>query len=58
VIRGISKPGVLGNLAVTAKYMGRIKREYEKYPDYRDFPAWVEKVEGIFREYSSRYLRR
>lgn len=58
VIRGISKPGVLGNLAETAKYMGRIKREYEKYPDYRDFPAWVEKVEGIFREYSSRYLRR
>jgi len=56
VLRGISKPGVLKNLAETAKYIKYVKQEYNKYPNYKDFPAWITRVEGIFREYSKKYL--
>ncbi|MGQ9781010.1 MAG: geranylgeranyl reductase family protein [Nitrososphaeria archaeon] len=56
VLRGMSRPGMLKNLAETATYMRYVKKEYEGYPDYRDFSGWVERVEGIFREYSNKYL--
>jgi len=56
VLRGISKPGVLKNLAETAKYMKYVKQEYNRYPDYEYFPAWTARVEKIFEEYSNKYL--
>jgi hypothetical protein len=56
MLRGFSKPGVLKHLAETAKYMESVKQEYNRYPDYENFPVWVATVERMFREYSNKYL--
>jgi geranylgeranyl reductase family protein len=56
VLRGASKPSILKNLAQTAKYMKYVKQEYSKYPNYEDFPAWITRIERIFKEYSNKYL--
>ncbi|MEM3403301.1 MAG: NAD(P)/FAD-dependent oxidoreductase [Nitrososphaeria archaeon] len=55
LLKGFTKPGVLINLSETAKYMRTVKEEYDNYPHAKEFPEWVSKVEGIFKEYSRNY---
>jgi hypothetical protein len=54
IIRGISKPSLLKNLAETSKYMRLVKEEYQNFPNYSEFPLWVKKVDGIYGEYAKR----
>ena len=54
IIRGISKPSLLKNLAETAKYMRLVKEKYQNFPNYSEFPLWVKKVDGIYGEYAKR----
>jgi flavin-dependent dehydrogenase len=50
IIRGITRPTMLKNLAETAKYMKIVKQEYLNYPDRTMFPQWVKKLrEGEFK---------
>ncbi|MGB9726794.1 MAG: geranylgeranyl reductase family protein [Nitrososphaeria archaeon] len=56
IIRGITRPTMLKNLAETAKYMKIVKQEYLNYPDHTLFPQWVRRVEGIFNEYIQKFI--
>jgi geranylgeranyl reductase family protein len=56
IIRGITRPTMLKNLAETAKYMKIVKQEYLNYPDRTMFPQWVKRVEEIFNEYIQKFI--
>jgi len=56
IIRGITRPTMLKNLAETARYMKIVKEEYLRYPEPAMFPAWVQRVEDIFDEYTRKFI--
>ncbi|MCP8322998.1 MAG: NAD(P)/FAD-dependent oxidoreductase [Candidatus Methylarchaceae archaeon HK02M2] len=51
MIRGMKRPSILRNLAETARYMNKVKKLYENYPEKEDYEIWSKSVLDIFCEF-------
>lgn len=54
VIRGIRRPSILMHLATTARYMEKIKRLYENYPNEEDYEDWSRAVYDLFFHFKNK----
>ncbi|MCP8311469.1 MAG: NAD(P)/FAD-dependent oxidoreductase [Candidatus Methylarchaceae archaeon HK02M1] len=56
IIRGIRRLSVLKHLAETARYMKKVRKLYENYPEEEDYEIWSISVDNLFSEFKKIYI--
>lgn len=51
IIRGMRRLSVLKHLAETARYMKKVRKLYENYPEEEDYEIWSRSVGNLFSEF-------